>query len=288
MLSRLPLPPTEEDLTGHSRLSYPDEVASYTIRASASLDAGPTPAGVGLDGLLPPNSATTLGGLPLTDEDFSDFRQHGPRITLDTLPAPSGKFERRATTSKFAPKPQLHLRHHPYIARADGGTIFAITTRATAANRLNNGTPAGPPTSSARPLLLTPPSARTANSTDDILEPPAVHRPLSPSRATRHQPNPAELISRRTRRGVAAAAGRPQPPVTYQFSPDISPVEAPPPRTPLYEGRKHRHALRQRANLHTGLLFNTCLSPVRRQPQGHQPYKTPPSPRLQHRHQHQH
>ena len=265
MLSRLPLPPTEEDLTGHSRLSYPDEVASYTIRASASLDAGPTPAGVGLGGLLPPNRANTLGGLPLTDEDFSDFRRHGPRIKLDTLPTPSGEFERRATTSKFAPKPNLHLRHYPYTARADGGNIFAITTRASAANRLNNGTPAGPPVSSARPLLSTPPSARTANSRDDILEPPALHRPLSSARANRHQLNPAELISKRTRRGVAAAAGRPQPPVTYQFSPDISPVEAPPPRTPALRGEK------------TPPRTTTASKPTHRAAVQHVPV-TPPAP----------
>ena len=127
MLSRLPLPATEEDRSGHARLTYPDEVASYTIRATASLPSGPTPAGVGLGELMPPDHANTLGGLPLTEDDFSDFRRHGPRMKLDNLAAPSGDFEHRATQSKFTPRPQHHLQQHPRIARADKGTVFAIT-----------------------------------------------------------------------------------------------------------------------------------------------------------------
>ena len=238
MLSRLPLPATEEDRSGHARLTYPDEVASYTIRATASLPSGPTPAGIGLGGIMPPDHANALGGLPLTEDDFSDFRRHGPRMKLDNLAAPSGDFEHRATQSKFTHRPQHHLRQHPRIARADQGTVFAIT-RASSSSLLNNGTPAGPPISSARPFLSPPPRATTADYRTDLLQPPDLLRPLSPSRANRHQLNPTELVSTRTRRGTAAAAGRPKLAVNYQFSPDISPVVAPLPKASAPRGGEH-------------------------------------------------
>ena len=84
-LSRLPLPPIEEDISGASALTDPDDLSVYLIRACGfitpsylvsgvglgGLDPSPyhTP-GAGLGGLVPPPDTPVLGELPLTKDDF--------------------------------------------------------------------------------------------------------------------------------------------------------------------------------------------------------------------------
>ena len=84
-LSRLPLPPIEEDIFGASSLTDPDDLGVYLIRACGfTTPAYPVP-GVGLGGLTPslchaldaglgglnpPPDSPVLGGLPLTIDDF--------------------------------------------------------------------------------------------------------------------------------------------------------------------------------------------------------------------------
>ena len=84
-LSRLPLPPIEEDISGASALTDPDDFGVYLIRACGfTTPACPVP-GVGLSGLTPllcrapdavlggltpPSDSPVLGGLPLTIVDF--------------------------------------------------------------------------------------------------------------------------------------------------------------------------------------------------------------------------
>ena len=80
-LSRLPIPPTAEDISGSSALTDPDDLGVYLIRACGyTTPSCPIP-GVGLGGLTPPsdnnlgtgwNPSTTwvLGGIPLTKDDF--------------------------------------------------------------------------------------------------------------------------------------------------------------------------------------------------------------------------
>ena len=88
-LSRLPLPPIDEDISDTSALTDPDDLAVYLIRACGfTTPACPVP-GVGLGGLTPspchasdvvlggltpPPDSPVLGGLHLTIDDFRSHR----------------------------------------------------------------------------------------------------------------------------------------------------------------------------------------------------------------------
>ena len=84
-LSRLPLPAIEEDISGASALTDPDDLGVYLIRACGFLTPSCPVPGVGLGGLAPPPYHTpgaalgrlapspdipVLSGLPLTEDDF--------------------------------------------------------------------------------------------------------------------------------------------------------------------------------------------------------------------------
>ena len=107
-LSRLPLPPIAEDISGASALTDPDDLGVYLIRACGlTTPTCPVP-GVGLGGLTPspchahdailggltpPPDTPVLGGLPLTPDDFRTHRAPiSPTHTTDrrasaTLPS---------------------------------------------------------------------------------------------------------------------------------------------------------------------------------------------------------
>ena len=100
-LSRLPIPPTAEDISGSSALTDPDDFGVYLIRACGYTTAScPTP-GIGLGGLTAsfysPNNGqnsfptAVLGGLPLTKDDF---RTHRALMPLNRMTGP--------TTNSFA------------------------------------------------------------------------------------------------------------------------------------------------------------------------------------------
>ena len=85
-LSRLPLPPIDEDVSGASALTDPDDLGVYIICACGlATPSCPVP-GVGLGGLAPspdipvlggltpPPDISVLGGLPLTQDDFRTHR----------------------------------------------------------------------------------------------------------------------------------------------------------------------------------------------------------------------
>ena len=83
-LSRLPLPASEDDRSGHSRLTPSDEEHIYLIRAGGLLLDTPPDVSLGLGGLAPSSQSVGLGGLPLSQSDFRDFREHGPRTVSYT------------------------------------------------------------------------------------------------------------------------------------------------------------------------------------------------------------
>ena len=106
-LSRLPLPPIHEDVSGASALTDPDDLGVYLIRAcELTTPSCPVP-GVGLDGLAPspdipvlgglapPSDISVLGGLALTQDDFRTHR----------APLPSQSMTARSRRS-CAPSPQ--------------------------------------------------------------------------------------------------------------------------------------------------------------------------------------
>ena len=85
-LSRLPLPPIDEDVYGASVLTDPDDLGVYIIRACGLTTPSCRVPGVGLGGLAPspdipvlggltrPPDILVLGGLPLTQDDVRTHR----------------------------------------------------------------------------------------------------------------------------------------------------------------------------------------------------------------------
>ena len=99
-LSRLPLPPIEEDISGASALTEPDDLGVYLIRACRFITPARLIPGVGLGGLapspyhtpsaglvglVPPPDTPVLSRLPLTKDDFRTHRAP----TQPTLSAPA-------------------------------------------------------------------------------------------------------------------------------------------------------------------------------------------------------
>ena len=100
-LSRLPLPPIDEDISGTSALTDPDDLGVYLIRAcGCTTPACPIP-GVGLGGLnpspchapnavlgglTPPPDSPVLGGLHRTIDDFRTHRAPMPPTHMTARP----------------------------------------------------------------------------------------------------------------------------------------------------------------------------------------------------------
>ena len=111
-LSRLPLPPIDEDISGASALTDPDDLGVYLIRACGfTTPACPVP-GVGLGGLTsspchasdavlggltPRSNSPVLGGLYLTIDDFRTQRAPMPPTHMTDRP------RRRYVTPPKAP-----------------------------------------------------------------------------------------------------------------------------------------------------------------------------------------
>ena len=100
-LSRLPLPPIDEDISSASALTDPDDLGAYLIRACGFTTlACPVPdVGLGgltpspchapdavLGGLTPPPDSPVLGGLHLTIDDFQTHRAPMPPAHMTARP----------------------------------------------------------------------------------------------------------------------------------------------------------------------------------------------------------
>ena len=96
-LSRLPLPPIADDVSGASALTDPDDLGVYLIRACGfTTPSCPVP-GVGLGGLVPSPDIPVLGGLPLTSDDFRTHRA--------PIPSPSATIRPRRPRATFSEAP---------------------------------------------------------------------------------------------------------------------------------------------------------------------------------------
>ena len=96
VISRPPLPPTVEDISGSSALTGPDDLGVYLIRACGYIMPFCLNPSVGLDGLAPsphpitspgsngfsPLPTSVLGGLPLTKDDFQTHRPSIPILHM--------------------------------------------------------------------------------------------------------------------------------------------------------------------------------------------------------------
>ena len=130
-LSRLPLPPIDEDVSGASALTDPDDLGVYLIRACGlTTPSCPVP-GVGLGGLAPspdipvlgglapPPDISVSGGLPLTQDDFRTHRAPLPSLPMTVRPS-----RLCAPPLKHRPQPMLLApatipldRHGAHVAK---------------------------------------------------------------------------------------------------------------------------------------------------------------------------
>ena len=113
-LSRLPLPPIDEDDSGASALTDPDDLGVYLIRACGlTTPSCPVP-GVGLgglasspdipvlDGLAPPPDISVSGGLPLTQDDFRAHRAPLPSLSMTARSSRSCATPSQAPSTTYA------------------------------------------------------------------------------------------------------------------------------------------------------------------------------------------
>lgn len=77
-----------------------------------------------LGGLVPDNPTIALGLLLPVDEDFCDFRQHGDRMRIEDLDAPSGVFVPRAFPSVNTEGELRHLGHRAVAPPRDQTGVF--------------------------------------------------------------------------------------------------------------------------------------------------------------------
>ena len=116
-LSRLPLPPIEEDISGASALTDPDDLGVYLIRACGFTTLSCPVPGVGLGGLAPspyytpdavlgglapPPDTPVLGELPLTKDEFRTHRAPTPPTHMTARPRHPYATPPKATFTTYA------------------------------------------------------------------------------------------------------------------------------------------------------------------------------------------
>ena len=181
-LSRLPLPPIAEGISGASALTDPDDLGVYLIRACGfTTPTCPVP-GVGLGGLTPspchaleavlggltpPPDFPALGGLPLTLDDFCTHRAPMPPTHMTVRPRrssttlPQTPFATYAiSTPNDAPRPTRRTRSQTAIL--DGSAPSRPDYRTAAHSGFAASAAFAPP-----PLRTSPPprSARLGSTT---------------------------------------------------------------------------------------------------------------------------
>ena len=181
-LSRLPLPPIAEDISGASALTDPDDLGVYLIRACGfTTPACPVP-GVGLDGLTPsschapdavlggltpPPDSPVFGGLPLIPDDFRTYRAPMPPTHMTARPRRSSATLPQTPFAKYAisapndaPRPTRRTRSQ--TATLDGNAPSRPDYRTAAHSGFAASAASAPP-----PLRTSPPprSARLDSTT---------------------------------------------------------------------------------------------------------------------------
>ena len=181
-LSRLPLPPIAEDISGASALTDPDDLGVYLIRACGFTSPTCPVPGVGLcgltpspchahdailGGLTPPPDLPVLGGLPLTPDDFRTHRApmppthttDRPRRASATLP-PTPLATYAISAPNIAPRPTRRTRSQ--TATLDGNAPSRPDYRTAARCGFAASAASAPP-----PLRTSPPprSARLGSTT---------------------------------------------------------------------------------------------------------------------------
>ena len=205
-LSRLPLPPIADDVSGASALTDPDDLGVYLIRAcELTTPSCPVP-GVGLGGLVPSPDIQVLGGLapspdipvlgglPLTSDDFQTHRA--------PIPSPSATICPRRPRATF---PQAPYTTYGINARDDAPRPTRWTRSQTTI--LDGSTPSRP-------------DYRTAAHSGFAASAAAASPPLRTS-----PPPPSACLGSTTSPGRRAPISSTQPPADLQSVPP--PLSAP-------------------------------------------------------------
>ena len=210
-LSRLPLPPIAEDISGASALTDPDDLGVYLIRACRfTTPVFPVP-GVGLGGLTPspchapdavlggltpPPDSSVLGGPPLTPDDFRTHRAPMPPTHMTARPRRSFATLPKAPLATYAisapdDAPQPTRRTRSQTATLDGNAPSRPNYRTAAHSGFATSAASAPP-----PLRTSPPprSARLGSttfigrpaSTSSTLAPPDLQSDPPPPTAPLH------------------------------------------------------------------------------------------------------
>ena len=214
-LSRLPLPPIEEDISGTSTLTDPDDLGVYLIHACGftaptfpvpGVDLGGlalspyhTPDAV-LGGLAPPPDTPVLGGLPLTKDDFRTHRAPTPPTHMTARPRRPYTIPLKASLTTYAisvhdDAPRSTRRTRSQTAILDGNAPSRPDYRTAAHSGIATSAASAPP-----PLRTSPPprSARLDSTTSPGHLASTSSTPTSPifSRTLRHLRRPYILQHR--------------------------------------------------------------------------------------------
>ena len=206
-LSSQPLPPIEEDISGASALTDPDDLGAYLNRTCGFItpscpvpDVGPgglasSPyhtSGAGLGGLVPPPDTPVLDGLPLTPDDFRTHRAPMPPTHMTARPRrssatlPQTPFATYAISAPDdAPQPTRRTRSQTAILDGNAPSRPAYRTAAHSGSAASAAT-APPPLRTSQP----PRSARLDSTTS----------PGRPASTSSTLPPPPPTFSRTPRR----------------------------------------------------------------------------------------
>ena len=86
---------------------------------------------------MPRPENAVLGGLPFASSDFRDFGAHGPRVRIDDLCAPSGRFVARVTAAVTTEDRRPGREEFFPAADTAFASVFAYPLRAARARQKN-------------------------------------------------------------------------------------------------------------------------------------------------------
>ena len=169
--------------------------------------------GVGLGELMPRTESNAFGGLPLNLADVCDFCTHGPRIRLDDLSTPSGRFVASVSASTATVDSSPGRGGGSCTDNHDFASVFAVPTVA-------NEDSAEAPAATISVAQPTP-----SRSSVQRVEPVSPTGPTAPVSTSPGSPAPqtmapvSDRFSAETRRRSSTGAGKAPPAVDYGFGP---------------------------------------------------------------------
>ena len=229
-LSRLPEPAIEHDRSGSSSLTPVEDGGIFLIRACGlRIRSSPTP-GVGLSGLVPRPESPVLNGLPSTSSKYHDSRTRAFLLV-----------RRDSSLVYLLPSP-------PTITFLARGGVNPPPTPLSLVFVVPSGGDQGPAEAPAAATIVAQraplPTSTLQREDSVVVTDPAASAPSLPGKPVPLKVlPPAGLISTRTRRRTAAAAGTAPPAVDYGFGPGGSLDHPPGVLSPRREshGRDHPH-----------------------------------------------